>query len=115
MSENTELAISADVLYGIVQLALEDVDGVRPIQPPARVGEFLGGRRSRGIAVERDGDEVWVDLTLAVTYGKVIPKVAVAAQRAVREAVTSMTGLEVRSVNVAVEDVELADEELPSG
>jgi len=115
MSENTELAISADVLYGIVQLALEDVDGVRPIQPPARVGEFLGGRRSRGIAVERDGDDVWVDLTLAVTYGKVIPKVAVSAQRAVREAVTSMTGLEVRSVNVAVEDVELADEELPSG
>ncbi len=115
MSENTELAISADVLYGIVQLALEDVDGVRPIQPPARVGEFLGGRRSRGITVEREGDEVWVDLTLAVTYGKVIPKVAVAAQRAVREAVTSMTGLQVPSVNVAVEDVELADEELPSG
>jgi len=50
-----------------------------------------------------------------VTYGKVIPKVAVAAQRAVREAVTSMTGLQVPSVNVAVEDVELADEELPSG
>src|SRR5690554_2047764 len=115
MSENTELAISADVLYGIVQLALEDVDGVRPIQPPARVGEFRGGRRSRGITVEREGDEVWVDLTLAVTYGKVIPKVAVAAQRAVREAVTSMTGLQVPSVNVAVEDVELADEELPSG
>ena len=115
MSENTELAISADVLYGIVQLALEDVDGVRPIQPPARVGEFLGGRRSRGITVEREGDEVWVDLTLAVTYGKVIPKVAVAAQRAVREAVTSMTGLQVPSVTVAGEDVELADEELPSG
>ncbi len=115
MTESTDLDISADVLYGIVQLALEDVDGVRPIQPPARVGEFLGGRRSRGITVEREGDEVWVDLTLAVTYGKVIPKVAVAAQRAVREAVTSMTGLQVPSVNVAVEDVELADEELPSG
>lgn len=115
MNENTELAISPDVLYGIVQLALEDVEGVRPIQPPARVGEFLGGRRSRGIAVERDGSEVWVELTLAVAYGKVIPKVAVAAQRAVREAVSSMTGLAVRSVNVAVEDVELAEEELPSG
>src|SRR5690554_2396780 len=115
MSENTELAISADVLYGIVQLALEEVDGVRPIQPPARVGEFLGGRRSRGIAVEREGSEVWVDLTLAVSYGKVIPKVAVAAQRAVREAVSSMTGLEVRSVSVAVEDVELAEEEPSRG
>ena len=115
MNETTDLAISPDVLYGIVQLALEEVEGVRPIQPPARVGEFLGGRRSRGIAVERDGEDVWVDLTLAVTYGKVIPKVAVAAQRAVREAVTSMTGLDVKSVNVAVEEVELAEEDLTRG
>lgn len=53
---------------------------------------------------------MWVDLTLAVTYGEEIPKVALAAQRAVREAVTSMTGLTVRSVNVAVEDVELVIE-----
>lgn len=115
MNETTDLAISPDVLYGIVQLALEEVEGVRPIQPPARVGEFLGGRRSRGITVERDGEDVWVDLTLAVTYGKVIPKVAVAAQRAVREAVTSMTGLDVKSVNVAVEEVELAEEDLTRG
>ncbi len=115
MSDTTDLAISPDVLYGIVQLALEEVEGVRPIQPPARVGEFLGGRRSRGISVERDGQHVWVDLTLAVTYGKVIPKVAVAAQRAVREAVSSMTGLDVKSVNVAVEEVELAEEDLTRG
>ncbi len=115
MTDNTDLAISPDVLYGIVQLALEEVEGVRPIQPPARVGEFLGGRRGRGIAVERDGEEVWVDLTLAVSYGKVIPKVALAAQKAVREAVASMTGLQVRSVNVAVEDVELPEEEPTRG
>ena len=115
MTETTELAISPDVLYGIVQLALEEVEGVRPIQPPARVGEFLGCRRSKGIAVERDGQDVWVDLTLAVEYGRVIPKVAVDAQRTVREAVSSMTGLDVRSVNVAVEEVELTEEELPRG
>ncbi len=115
MSESTDLAISPDVLYGIVQLALEEVEGVRPIQPPARVGEFLGGRRSRGITVERDEQDVWVDLTLAVEYGRVIPKVAADAQRAVREAVASMTGLDVKSVNIAVEEVDLTEEELPRG
>lgn len=115
MSETSDLAISPDVLYGIVQLALEEVDGVRPIQPPARVGEFLGGRRGRGIAVERDGDEVWVDLTLAVAFGKAIPKVAVAAQRAVREAISSMTGLTVKSVSVNVEDVEPEEEDIARG
>lgn len=114
MTQSNDLAISPDVLYGIVQLALEEVDGVRPIQPPARVGEFLGGRRARGINVQREADEVWVELTLAVVYGKVIPKVARAAQRAVRESISSMTGLAVKSVSVAVEDVELVEEE-PTG
>lgn len=115
MTDSPDLAISADVLFGIAQLALEDVEGVRPIQPPARVGEILGGRRSRGIAIERDGNEVWVDLTLAVIYGKVIPEVARAAQRSVRDAVASMTGLDVRSVNVAVESVELQEDDLTRG
>lgn len=56
-----------------------------------------------------------MDLTLAVEYGRVIPKVAADAQRAVREAVASMTGLDVRSVNIAVEEVDLTEEELPRG
>lgn len=111
MTHSSDLAISADVLLNIAQLAVEQVGGVRPIQPPARVGELLGGRRARGISIERDGDDVWVDLTLAVAYGSEIPKVAAAVQEAVREAIGSMTGAIVRSVNVTVESVELPEEE----
>ncbi len=107
MTEGPDLAIAGDVLLNIAQLALEQVDGVRPTQPPSSVTDLLGGRRSRGIAIERDGEDVWVDLTLAVEYGVEIPKAAKAAQQAVREGMTSMTGLNVRSVNVAVESVEL--------
>lgn len=33
MSESTDLAISPDVLYGIVQLALEEVEGFAPSNP----------------------------------------------------------------------------------
>ncbi|MDT3682234.1 MAG: Asp23/Gls24 family envelope stress response protein [Truepera sp.] len=115
MNESSDLAISADVLMNITQLAVEQVDGVRPTLPPARVGEILGGRRARGIVIERDGDDVWVDLSLAVDYGVEIPKVAAAAQSAVREAIASMTGLVVRSVNVAVESVELPEEDATRG
>lgn len=110
MTRAPDLAISADVLLNIAQLALEQVGGVRPTVPPARVGEILGGRRTRGVAIEREEDDVWVDLALAVDYGSEIPKVAAAVQAAVREAIVSMTGLNVRSVNVAVESVELPDE-----
>ena len=57
------------------------------------------------------GAEVSVALTVAVDYGVEIPKLARAAQRAVREAVGSMTGLGVRSVDVNVEVVELSEAE----
>ncbi|TVR89797.1 MAG: Asp23/Gls24 family envelope stress response protein [Trueperaceae bacterium] len=102
-----QLELSHDVLYGIAQLALDEVEGVRPIAPPARVGEFLTGRRAKGIQIEREGNEVDVSLTVAMSYGAEIPKVAKRAQKSVREAVASMTGLHVRSVDVFVEAVDV--------
>lgn len=111
MTDGTDLAIAPDVLVGIAQLALEAIDGVRPVQPAQRVGEILSGRRARGIAIERDASGVWIDLTVAVDYGIEIPKVSAAVQKAVREAVASMTGLTVKSVNVFVEAVDLNERE----
>lgn len=110
MSENQDLAISPDVLYGIAQLALEDIDGLTPATPPARVGEILSGRRAKGIRVERTADVVRVVLNVSVTYGKPIPEVAAQAQKAVREAVASMTGLEVETVEVHVDAIDLPAE-----
>ncbi len=108
--EGPDLEIAADVLYGIAQLALDEIEGLRPIVPPARVGEFLSGRRAKGIQIEREGPDVYVDLRVAVAYGVEIPSVAARAQTAVREAVASMTGLQVRSVNVNVEIVDPPEE-----
>jgi uncharacterized alkaline shock family protein YloU len=104
----SELDISQDALYGIAQLALDTVDGVKPMAS-LRIGEILSGRRARGIRVERSGDSVAIDLHVRVLYGLEIPWVAREAQRAVREAVTSMTGLKVRSVDVTVEAVDVPE------
>jgi uncharacterized alkaline shock family protein YloU len=106
MSEDLDLAISPDVLYGITQLALEDVDGLTPAAPPARMGEILSGRRAKGIRIERLGDVVRVVLNVSVAYGRPIPEVAAQAQLAVREAVASMTGLEVETVEVHVDAID---------
>jgi uncharacterized alkaline shock family protein YloU len=107
VSNSPGLELSHDVLYGIAQLALDGVEGVRTITPPTRVGEFLTGRRAKGIQIEREDDAVAISLTVAMTYGERIPKVAKAVQRAVREAVGSMTGLEVRTVEVHVEAIDV--------
>ena len=107
---NRDLDISQDVLYGITQLALEQVEGLTPASPPVRMGEILTGRRAKGIRLERVDETVRVALNVRVTYGLEIPKVAAAAQRAVRESVASMTGLDVVSVDVTVEAIDLPEE-----
>ena len=99
--------IGQDVLFGIAQLALEQVDGMTPLAPPPRVGEFLSGRRAKGIRIDREGEEVDIALNVTVRYGLEIPKVAARAQRVVREAVGSMTGLHVRTVRVAVVGIDV--------
>jgi uncharacterized alkaline shock family protein YloU len=107
MSHGKGLELSHDVLYGIAQLALEGISGVRTIAPPTRVGEFLTGRRAKGIQIERNDDGVDIAITVAMTYGERIPDVARKVQRSVREAVGSMTGLEVRTVDVHVEAIDV--------
>lgn len=110
MSQREPLEISADVLFGIAQLALDQVEGMAAVAPPVRVGEFLTGRRAKGIRIERNGDSVDIELNVTVLYGLRIPQVARRVQDVVREAVASMTGLEVRSVRVNVEAVDLPEE-----
>jgi uncharacterized alkaline shock family protein YloU len=110
VSEHEPLDISPDVLYGIAQLALDQVEGMKAVAPPVRVGEFLTGRRAKGIRIEREDDSIDIELNVTVLYGLRIPKVAVEVQSAVREAVGSMTGLTVRSVRVNIEDVDLPEE-----
>ena len=110
-----ELELSPDALYGIAQLALDQVEGVRTVAPPTRVGEFLTGRRAKGIVIEREDDVVSISLNVSVTYGLRVPEVAQAAQRAVREAVASMTGLTIRTVDVNVEGIDLPEEPAQRG
>ena len=107
MPETATPELGQDVLFGIAQLALEQVEGMTPLAPPARVGEFLTGRRAKGIRIERHGDDVDIDLNVTVRYGLEIPKLAKEAQRVIREAVGSMTGLRVRSVRVAVVGIDV--------
>ncbi len=108
-TDKTQLDISQDVLYGIAQLATEGVAGLTSASPPAGMGELLTGRRAKGIAITRDDDALKIDLHVRVRYGLEIPKVAAEVQRAVREAVASMTGMTVLSVDVTVDAIDLPE------
>jgi len=108
-SAPTQLEISQDVLYGVAQLAAEQVAGLTPASPPARMGELLTGRRAKGVVSSRDAEGLTI--AVRVRYGLAIPKVAAELRRSLREAVASMTGMIVRSVNVTVYAVDFPEPE----
>ena len=67
------------------------------------IAELLGKKTlAKGVHVQMDEEKVTVDLSVLMAYGNTIPGVGKAVQDAVKNAVESMTGLEIAAVNVNV-------------
>jgi uncharacterized alkaline shock family protein YloU len=101
MSVRVTGAVMADeALVSIVRGAVAAEPGAR-LDTPGRISRVLPGRRGP-VSWEIDGGGMRLDVDLAVGFGTVIPTAAEGVRRRVAEAVTQMTGLEVRSVDVTV-------------
>ena len=77
------------------------------ITPAANLGsdiaELLGKKNlAKGVRVQMEDEKVTVDLSILMAYGHTIPEVGRAVQDGVKNAVESMTGLEIAAVNVNV-------------
>jgi uncharacterized alkaline shock family protein YloU len=93
-SGSDAIAIPDGTLAHIVVQAAEAVEGVRVRRP------------RRKLALEVDGTSAHVELELAVAYGTVLPAAARAVQEGVAGALERMCGLEVRAVDVTVEELD---------
>jgi len=63
-------------------------------------------RRRRRLGLELDGRAARVEVGLAVAYGRVLPAIARDVQERVAEALRRMCGLDVRAVDVTVEELD---------
>lgn len=102
------LNISEDVISIIAGLAAAEVEGVSGMTLGFvdGINEMLGKKKySKGVRVELEGKQVVINLYVIVQYGCRIPDVAWSIQNSVKEAVETMTGLEVKSVNINVQGV----------
>jgi uncharacterized alkaline shock family protein YloU len=86
------VTVTPAALTQLVVRAAEQVDGVRVRLPLPR----------RRIEL-RDGS---VALELGVRYGLVLPEVAREVQRSVADALSGMMGLDVKAVDVSIEELE---------
>lgn len=118
MSENKEyvsrsdelgnIHISEEVLAAIAAAATLEVEGVNALSANlgSDLAELLGKKNlAKGIQIEMEEEKVKVELSILMEYGRTIPEVGKAVQDNVKNAVESMTGLEVAAVNVAVSGI----------
>lgn len=107
--------ISDEVVGVIAGLAAAEVKGIVAMSSGIVGGftEILSGKKnfSKGVRVNLAEDNSSIDLFVVVEYGIKIHEVARKVQLNVKEAVESMTGLEVKEVNIFVQNVELPKKE----
>jgi hypothetical protein len=87
------VCVPAATLARIVVRAAERADGARVRRP------------RRAVDVEVTGDSAAVTLRLAARYGTVLPQLAEEVQGHVARALEQMCGIDVRSVDLAIEEL----------
>ena len=100
--------ISEEVLAGIAAAATLEVEAVSGLAANlgSDLAELLGKKNlTKGVRVKMEEEKVEVELSVLMAYGYTIPEMGKNVQDAVKNAIESMTGLEVAAVNVSVAGV----------
>ncbi len=105
----SNLTISEEVIGIIAGLAAAEVEGVSGMTLGFvdGINQMLGNNKkyTKGVKIELEGNDVTIDLYVIVKYGVKIPDVAFSIQNSVKSSVESMTGLNVKAVNINVQGV----------
>ena len=88
--------ISEEVLAAISAAAALEVEGVSSLTNPSKKNA------AKGVHVKLEEERVEVAMSVLMSYGHTIPEMGRAVQEAVKNAIESMSGLEVAAVNVSV-------------
>lgn len=113
-ANNEQIKIADDVVSIIAGKAVSEISGVAGMAGgfAGGISEVFSGKKnlSKGIKVDVGEKEVKIDVNIIVEYGARIPDVAFEIQNRVKKAVETMTGLNVTSVNVHVQGVNILEE-----
>lgn len=103
-----EVKISTDVVVIIAYNVASTEDGVYEMSPGIgeSITQVLGRKNApKGVKVELSEKSVTIDLYVVVEFGARIPDVSWRIQDKVKTAVESMTGLDVKAINIHVQGV----------
>jgi uncharacterized alkaline shock family protein YloU len=108
------VTIAPEVLVTIAQLTTQDIPGVHEMSVDwtRKVNRFFSNERvGDGVQVQVEGNKVVVDLYIVVKHDVDMLQLGKKIQAEITRAIEEMVGMNVRAVNVHIEDVHYALEE----
>ena len=105
VQDNGNVMISEEVIATIVEHAICEVEGISGLsmKPGADFADLIGKNWGKGMKIYIGEDnELTIDCNVIVAYGHSVIDVAKNAQQAIASAVESMTGVEVKGVNINI-------------
>ncbi len=113
-SSSDSVSISSEVISILAGIAAGEVEGLAGMSGSivGGIAEKLGRKDfSRGIKVHLEDTRVTLDLYIVVEYGYKIKEVTDELKKSVRHAIENTTGLQVVSVNIHVQGINLPGRE----
>ena len=113
---NGTVSFATEVVATIAGLAATEVDGVASmISPSAGLADMFSRKSNRnltkGVRIDLVDNRVSVDITITVDYGSPVPDVARNIQENVKKAIETMSGLDVKNVDVHVTGISFEREQ----
>lgn len=108
---NNQVKIAKEVISNIACMAATEVKGVAFLSDNVLTSEIIGRfgikNLAKGIRVDIEEDGVSCDMSFAIEYGCSIPVVSKQVQDRVAAAISDMTGLTVKEINVHIVGINL--------
>jgi len=108
VDEDGRISIAEDVIASIARIAAERVDGIAQSSSGSSGGlmSIFGGEDlAPNIKTELTGEQVRVELRIAVEYGYPVHEVAQGVQQNVQRDIESLAGISVTGIDVYVKKV----------
>lgn len=91
------------IIAGIAATEVEGIAGMSGNHSGDLVAEVLGKKNlSKGVKITVGQENVAIDLNVVIEFGVKIPKVSLEVQKRVKNAVETMTGLNVTEINLNI-------------
>lgn len=103
--DDGKVTISEAVIGNIAIIAAEEINGVSKItkKVTATITDiFSKTKQAQGVKVESNEGDVVIEISVELIYGTMIEEVARKIQKNIKQNVESMTGLNVKEVNVVI-------------